>query len=293
MFHIEPATTCIAAVAILLAAAATAAEPIKLPGIENAFRVTDRILSGSQPEGDKAFRALVDLGVKTIVSVDGSKPDLVTARRFRLRYIHLPIGYDGVPAGRIPELAKAAGQASDGLIFVHCHHGKHRGPAAVGIMCESTAGWSPAQAEEWLRKAGTGAEYTGLYRSVVEFKPVTKEQIAAVGPLPEVAKTPGLVDAMVEIDERADFLKGAQWAGWPRAAQDAILLLQQYREIARLEDTANRNDRYRALLAEGTEAAKSLADALRTDSAEKADAAFKQLRENCTACHKEHRNQRK
>jgi len=291
--RIQPPTSVIAAFALVLAATAGAAEPIQLPGIENAFRVTERILSGSQPEGDKAFRALADLGVKTIVSVDGAKPDLATARRFGLRYIHLPIGYDGVPQARVPELAKVAEIPAEGLIFVHCHHGKHRGPTAVAIMCESAEGWSPAKAEEWLRKAGTGTDYGGLYRSVLEFKPVTKEQIAAVGPLPEVAKTPGIVDAMIAIDEHIDFLKGAQSAGWPRAAGDATLLLEQYREIARLEDTAKRNDSYRALLAKGTEAATTLTDALRTHSADKADFAFKQLRENCAACHKEHRNQRK
>ncbi|MEK0450962.1 MAG: hypothetical protein RL088_3230 [Verrucomicrobiota bacterium] len=293
MPDIQPAIFAASVLASLFCLEANASEPVQLPGIANAFRVTDRILSGSQPGGDAAFRALADLGVKTIVSVDGAKPDLETARRFGLRYIHLPIGYDGVPQARVPELAKVAQKPAEGLIFVHCHHGKHRGPTAVAIMCEIAEGWSPAKAEEWLRKAGTGTEYAGLYRSVLEFKPVTKEQIAAVGPLPEIAKTPGIVDAMIAIDEHFDLLKEAQRAGWQSAPGDATLLLEQYREIARLEDTAKRNDSYRALLAKGTEAATQLAEALRTHSADKADAAIKELRENCAACHKEHRNQRK
>ncbi len=273
---------------------ASAAEPIALPEIKNAFRVTERILSGSQPEGDAAFRALSELGVKTIVSVDGAKPDIAAAQRHGLRYIHLPIGYDGVPAARIPELARAAEKSAEELIFVHCHHGKHRGPAAVAIMCESREGWSPKQADEWLRKAGTGAEYAGLYRSVLEFKPVTKEQLAAVGPLPEVAKTPDIVDAMIEIDERFDLLKAAQIKKWPSsAAGDATLLREHFRELARLDDTAKRSDSYRTQLAEGTEAATALDTALRSQSPDKADAAFKRIGTNCAACHKEHRNQRK
>src|SRR5690349_16800920 len=82
------------------------AEVIEIPGVHNAFRATQRIYSGSQPEGDEAFAAIAKLGVKTILSVDGSKPDAATARKHGLRYVHLPIGYDGVPTNRIAELAK-------------------------------------------------------------------------------------------------------------------------------------------------------------------------------------------
>src|SRR5438046_379302 len=86
------------AFSFLVAGATFAAAPVpaEFPGIENAFRVTDRMISGSQPEGDAAFAALAKAGVKTIISVDGSKPDVATAKKYGLRYIHLPIGYDGI-----------------------------------------------------------------------------------------------------------------------------------------------------------------------------------------------------
>jgi protein tyrosine phosphatase (PTP) superfamily phosphohydrolase (DUF442 family) len=103
---------------------------LEISGIHNAFRVTDKVYSGSQPEGDEAFVALAKLGVKTIISVDGSKPDVEAAHKHGLRYIHLPFGYDGVPTNRIVELAKAA-ETLSGPIFVHCHHGLPRGPTAV------------------------------------------------------------------------------------------------------------------------------------------------------------------
>ena len=273
---------------------AGAEEPVRFdaPGLENAFRVTDRILSGSQPEGDAAFAGLARLGVKTIVSVDGAKPDVAAARKHGLRYIHLPIGYDGIPAERIPQLVRAA-SVPEGRIYVHCHHGKHRGPAAAGVMCEATAGWTPARAEAWLRQAGTAEDYAGLFRSVREFQPVPP----SAGELPEVAETPALVDAMVAIDERFDLLKAIQKAGWKTSpdkspAHEATLLWEQLRELARTEDTARRPGDYRAQLAASEKAAEALRAALRSAAPDRPalDAAFKKAGQSCTACHKAHRN---
>ncbi len=269
-------------------------EPLSVKGLHNAFRVTPQIISGSQPEGDEAFATLEKLGVKTIISVDGAMPDIAVARKHGLRYIHLPIGYDGVSAERVPELASAAATAGAGLIYVHCHHGQHRGPAAVAVICEATANWSPQDAEAWLRKAGTAEEYTGLYRAAREFRPVTKEQFAKVGALPEVAKTPALVDTMVEIDARFDVLKAAQKAGWKAdAANEATLLWEHLRELARTEDAAKRPADYREKLTESTQAAEALRTALRASSPTAADVAMQQVSEDCAACHRGHRNEKK
>ena len=271
-------------------------QPIDLPGIENAFRVTSRILAGSQPEGDAAFAALAEAGVKTIISVDGARPDIEAAKKHGLRYVHLPFGYDGIPANRIAELAKAAAPEA-GTIFLHCHHGKHRGPAAVGVICEAVAGWSPAQAEAWMKQAGTATDYPGLYRAVREFRAPTADEIARVGALPETARTPALVDAMVAIDERFDALKSAQAAGWktPLEKADATLLWEQLRELARTDDVRKQCDDFRKLLADSERAAAALRDTLRTAPADavKLDAALKQTTQSCAACHKLYRNEKK
>ncbi len=77
----------------------TAAYPEKVEarGLHNVHRVSERLFSGSSPEGDEGFRSVRDLGIRTIITVDGAKPDVDRARRHGLRYVHLPIGYDGVP----------------------------------------------------------------------------------------------------------------------------------------------------------------------------------------------------
>ena len=219
-----------------------------------------------------------------------------------MRYVHLPIGYDGVPAARVAELARAA-TAQPGAIYVHCHHGKHRGPAAVGVMCEAVDGWSRERAEAWLRQAGTADDYPGLYRAVSEFQPVTEAQLARVGELPEVAETPALVDAMVAIDERFDAVKAAQKAGWKTPADqpdlapahEATLLWEHLRELARTEETAKRPADYRAKLADAEAAADAVRKGLRRTDRDFAalDTAFKKTQQSCTDCHTAHRNKMK
>jgi len=272
---------------------------LNITGVHNAFRVTDKIFSGSQPEGEAAFAELAKLGVKTILSVDGSMPEIETARKYGLRYVHLPYGYDGVPTNRVVELTKLATSA-DGPFFVHCHHGFHRGPAAVAIMCEASEGWTPTRAEAWLHQAGTAADYPGLYRAAREFTLPTATELAAVKSFPEFTKASSLVEAMVAIDEHFTWLKASQRAGWkapPDHAdiapqQEATILWEQLRELGRSAETLQRSDDYRAKLTDAELAADALRTALKgLPNTNSVEAAFKQLNQSCSACHRKYRNQ--
>lgn len=82
-------------------------EKVSAKHLPNPVRVNAKVISGGLPEGDGAFAELKELGVKTIISVDGAKPDIAIAQKYGLRYVHLPHSYDGVPEDRGKELAKA------------------------------------------------------------------------------------------------------------------------------------------------------------------------------------------
>jgi protein tyrosine phosphatase (PTP) superfamily phosphohydrolase (DUF442 family) len=271
---------------------------LEVPGIRNAFKVSENLFSGSQPEGDKAFEALSKLGVNTIISVDGSKPDVEAARKHGLRYVHLPFGYDGVPTNRVAELAKAV-ETSPGAVFVHCHHGVHRGPAAVAIVCEATQNWTTNQAAAWMREAGTASDYAGLYRSVAMFHNPTKAQLAAVKELPDSAKTSSLVEAMVAIDEHYTRLKLSKEARWkaPPGQPDivpeheALMLSEQLAELARTQDAASRPKDYQNRLAEATEAARELHQLLGQPTFPATiESTFSKIGSSCSTCHRQYRN---
>src|SRR6478752_3279438 len=51
-------------------------ERLDVRGIENVYRLSPTLYSGGQPEGAEAFSALKDLGIRTILTVDGSRPDV-------------------------------------------------------------------------------------------------------------------------------------------------------------------------------------------------------------------------
>ena len=86
------------------------------PALQNLLQVSRRIFSGGEPNGDEAFASLARLGVRTVVSVDGVKPDVEATRKHGLRYVHIPIGYDGVEKKAGLSLARLVRDA-DGPFF--------------------------------------------------------------------------------------------------------------------------------------------------------------------------------
>jgi protein tyrosine phosphatase (PTP) superfamily phosphohydrolase (DUF442 family) len=105
---------------------------IQAAGLHNVYRITDKLMSGSSPDVDAGFKSLKELGVKTVISVDGAKPDIVHAHKYGLRYVHIPFGYDGIPRQQVLRLARAV-RDLPGPIYIHCHHGVHRGPAGKSL----------------------------------------------------------------------------------------------------------------------------------------------------------------
>ncbi len=272
---------------------------LKAPGIDNFYQLTDRFYSGSAPEGDAAFAALQKLGIKTIITVDGTKPDVESARRFGIRYVHLPIGYDGVPAAQALRLVKAA-ETVPGPVYVHCHHGLHRGPAGAAVICMAEEGWTPDQAEAWLHLAGTATNYAGLYRSVEQFHPPSPEVLKKVSSdFPEKSAVSPLADVMIQVDGRFDNLKLIKKAGYKspashpdlNPAEEALLLDELFKELQRSPVVEKRPAQFKTKLSDAEQAAQALHESLaRGDLGNVPEAAFQRMNDACSACHTIYRN---
>jgi protein tyrosine phosphatase (PTP) superfamily phosphohydrolase (DUF442 family) len=270
--------------------------------IHNYFRVSKNLASGASPESEEDFAALAKAGIKSIVSVDGAKPQVDLARRHGLRYVHVPIGYDGIPPATLLELAKTfVTLHADGPIFVHCHHGKHRGPAACSIGRMVLDGVSAEATTTWMKQAGTDPKYTGLYTTVGEFNPPSAADLATVdATLPEVAATPPLREAMVAVDLHWEALKVVKKAAWGATpdhpdidpAHEATILAEAFRELARQPDVAARPDDFKAWLSRSEAAAWALSKALTKGAvdAKAADAQYAVIAGDCAACHTAHRD---
>ena len=283
---------------------ASAPELVRVEGIENVYRLSTRLYSGGQPTGP-SIASLKKLGVKTILSVDGSRPDVEEARRQGIRYVHLPVGYSAISREQALRIINAA-QTLPGAIFVHCHHGKHRGPTAAAICGMALEGWSKDQAISWMKRAGTSPNYKGLFDTVERFSIPAKEELAKLdSPFPEVSPPNAIVETMVEIDERWDRLKRLQQGGFKSAANEpdiepsheALLLKEHFRELSRLVESKERGAEFLRSLDASESAATRLESALReiqkqqsADVRQEADDAFKAVGGGCVSCHKTHRD---
>lgn len=270
-----------------------------IPGVHNTFAIGTNLFSGSTPETDQGFSTLRALGVKTIISVDGAPPNVEAARKHGIRYVHLPCGYDGINTNRQQQLSKAAIMLP-GPIFVHCHHGAHRGPAAAAIMALAEQQWTTNIAEAWLHIAGTGTNYLGLYASVREFqRPATETLNQLPADFPERAPASGLVDAMLEIDRHWENLKAVLTAGYKAttqtpgldAAHELNLLREHYREAQRLDAAAKLGVEFLKRLKQSEENVKRTGHLLqRAAPRVELDRALDVLHADCTGCHRRFRD---
>lgn len=245
-----------------------------------------RLRIGAQPRGDAGFAALAAAGVRTVVSVDGLPPDAEAARRHGLRTVHLPLGYDGVPPERALELAKALRELP-GPIYLHCHHGRHRAPAAAAVAGVVAGMMTNAEAVDLLRRHGTGEEYAGLWQAALDARPAAPGVLEALRvDFRERAPVPPLAEAMAAMDASLERLREA------RSVREAVRLRELAAELERTEDAARRPEDYRRRMRAMIEEAAALEAALRHGRTSEADAAVERLAAGCAACHKAYRGRR-
>jgi len=263
--------------------------------VDRHVRWSTRVGQGAEPRGDD-FARLAAAGYRVVLSVDGKRPDLAAARAQGLDYAHVPIGYDGVDRAEAVAIVRAVRDA-DGPVYVHCHHGRHRGPAAAALARIAVDGVAPEEAVAGLLETLSPA-YPGLQRDVADFRPPDPAELAAAGPTPAVVEPTDMVGHMVEVAERWEHLQFAREQGWAADPEhpdidpphQARLLLEAFREAGRLDaDTTDFGPVFRAYVDEAEAAAAALEGALRRGDPAAADAAADAVKRSCTACHADFR----
>lgn len=278
----------------------SATAPANYPGLHNVVAYHDGFLSGSVPEGDEGFESLRRMGIRTVISVDGALPDVALAKAHGLRYVHLPIGYNGMSSDRTLEIARAVHDLPHPL-YLHCHHGKHRSAGAAGAAAVTLGYATPEQATVRMKVSGTAENYKGLYQCVSVAKIADAATLArADATFPEIAKTPSFVQAMVEIDEDFDGLKAIEKAGWrvPQDHQDlvpvtvAAKLENLFRQLESDPSAASRPQGFRDMLGASRANAQHIEDELAkpAPSLDVLAREFKALTQDCKQCHAKFRD---
>ncbi|GIW93531.1 MAG: hypothetical protein KatS3mg110_1572 [Pirellulaceae bacterium] len=274
------------------------AGPRTLPGLENVLRISDRLYAGGEPKGDAGFASLQTLGVRVVVSVDGARPDVERARRYGLRYVHIPIGYDGVPRAAQAALTRVVRELP-GPIYIHCHHGQHRGPAAAAIAALACQAVDAAGARKILENAGTSPAYRGLWRDVEQFRPLPAD--APLPELHEVAPVPTLAAAMAKLDRHFDLVKQLEKNRWQPlpdhpdvvAPQETLLLVEALHEARRRwleQHNGDSGSDFARRLEEAENQAVALRNAVAKQQTTEASALVARLQNSCTDCHRRYRD---
>lgn len=274
----------------------------ELPGshhLENVFRVGERFWSGSEPVEEQDFAALAAAGVKTIVSVDSVAPNVELARRHGIRYVHVPIGYDQVDVRSQLALARVVREVQ-GSVYVHCHHGKHRGPAATAALCRLSGDFDAMLAKRYMEAAGTGKQYSGLWKSVEGLQLPGSE--VELPELVELSETEPFAEAMARLEqglrEHQALLGQEDSARDAARLSNATLLLEGFVESRRVL-AGDADESLREEFEQAIAEAKALVEAARTPEVEERVQRAERLREwrqrgeavqrRCASCHEAHR----
>lgn len=274
--------------------------PQDYPGLHNVVAFSDGVYSGSVPEGDAGFESLRAMGIRTVLSVDGALPELDRSKAAGLRYVHLPIGYNGFDDARRLELTRVV-RDLPGPIYIHCHHGKHRSAAAAGAAAVSLGRMTPDEAVARMKVSGTAPAYTGLYACVASATQQSNRAIdTASAAFPEASMPSGMVQSMVAIDDATEHLKLIEKAGWitPSDHPDLVPVAEAGRmaDVLRLLSEDKKVQRepegFRTILAAAAAAAQRLEDQLARPpvDAKRASADMAIIVKSCKECHVPYRD---
>ena len=277
-------------------------------GLHNVFQLSDSIISGGEPEDEVALEQLSAWGVRTILSVDGKEPDRAEAERLGMRYVHVPIQYSGITSDEVTRISKAFREL-EGPFYVHCFHGRHRGPAAAALGRIVIDGVEREQAIAEMRQwCATSSKYEGLYAAV------------ATTPVPSAGATErlefdfdainsfdGIRAAMIPMPRHWDQVKAAadrEWALDPEhpdlvPVREVLQVRQILDACAELPETQTYADDFREFLDQGRTGAADLIEALEAGAAgqlpdevwrQRAALAVGQVQASCTDCHASYRD---
>ncbi len=272
-------------------------KPETADALHNVLALVPGVYNGSAPENDAGFDALTKLGIKTIISVDGAPPDTTRAAAHKIRYVHLPIGYDTIEDAHGLRLMRAVRDLPRPL-YIHCFHGKHRSPAATAYALAGLGELTREQAVALMRKIGTSPRYTGLYDAVRNLKPVAPARLDAVrADFRDHADVSPLVATMAAITRCYERLEHLRDAGWRPTeahpdldpAHEAKVLVSLFDQLTHLEGQPAAPD-YRTFLRNAEHTAKTVQSAISSKDTAAATEHLATLKQKCRTCHSSFRD---
>jgi tyrosine-protein phosphatase SIW14 len=161
------------AAALALAAAACTPDNSHLADrtvpIENFAQVGDGIYRGAQPD-DAGFRALKDMGVKTVINLRARHDDRQGASPHDIEVVSIPLsaGLDLDPPtdDDVSAFFKVVLDPARRPVFFHCAEGKDRTGTMCALYRMEVDGWTPEKAREEMVAFGW---HESVYKEIGKF----------------------------------------------------------------------------------------------------------------------------
>lgn len=272
-------------------------DPEEHAELHNVYHLSEQIVSGGEPLGADGMAKVAAMGVKTILSVDGKIPDREAAARHGMRYVHVPIQYRRISGDELLKMAKMFREL-DGPFYIHCFHGRHRGPAAAAVGRLVLDGASREQALAEMRQwCGASGKYEGLYRTIATATMPTPEQTQAYEwDFPAAHRLGDFRQSMVGLTRHWDNLELLGQRGFEAdPAHPDLDAVNEAKQFASLFEqgadyTAHAPEDFNEWMQDSVLESKALLAALERGEAARAKKSLRVLKQTCVSCHASYRN---
>ena len=136
----------------------TWAQPVKLEGVPNLYRVANELYRGDQPS-PQGMQNLKDLGLKTIINLRSFHSDRDEIGDTGLAYEHITMKAWHPEEKEAVRFLKIVTDPQRTPVLVHCQHGSDRTGAMIAIYRIAVQGWSKAEAIREMTEGGFGFHY--------------------------------------------------------------------------------------------------------------------------------------
>jgi protein tyrosine phosphatase (PTP) superfamily phosphohydrolase (DUF442 family) len=131
------------------------AQPVKLQGVENLYRVSEKLYRGDQPSPE-GMRNLKDLGLKTIINLRSFHSDRDEIGGTGLAYEHIYMKAWHPEEEDVVRFLKIVTDPRRAPVLVHCQHGADRTGTVIAVYRIAVQGWSKAEAIREMTQGGFG-----------------------------------------------------------------------------------------------------------------------------------------
>jgi protein tyrosine/serine phosphatase len=143
--------------------------------IENFAEVAEGVYRGAQPDS-AGFRALADMGVKTVINLRANHDDRQEASRYDIEVVPIPmsagLSLDPPTDEDVRKFFDVVLDPKRRPVFFHCAEGKDRTGTMCALYRMEVDGWTPERAHEEMEAFGWHDDiYRALGKFVLEYRP--------------------------------------------------------------------------------------------------------------------------